>query len=83
MCWGPRGAPAAAAAQAAAAGVAPQPTLYLHGRDDGCLGLDAIGPVSEHLSRGSESLVVERAGHFLHLERPDEVGDRILAFLGA
>ncbi|HLH27819.1 MAG TPA: alpha/beta hydrolase [Acidimicrobiales bacterium] len=83
MFSGPPGAPRAAAAQAAAAGVAPQPTLYLHGRDDGCLGLDAIGPVSEHLSRGSESLVVERAGHFLHLERPDEVGDRILAFLGA
>lgn len=71
----------AAAAQAAAATVAPQPTLYLHGADDGCIGLDSIGPVIEFLAPGSEVVVVEGAGHFLHMERPDEVNDHIIRFL--
>jgi pimeloyl-ACP methyl ester carboxylesterase len=82
MFAGPPDEPAAAAAQAAASSVAPQPTLYLHGADDGCIGVDAIGPVTDHLAEGSEVVVVEGAGHFLHVERPDEVGDRIIDFLG-
>jgi pimeloyl-ACP methyl ester carboxylesterase len=81
MFAGPPEDPDAAAALAAAATVAPQPTLYLHGRDDGCMGIDTIGPVADHLAPGSEVAVVDGAGHFLHLERPDEVNERILAFL--
>ena len=42
----------AAAAQAAAGTMTPQPTLYLHGADDGCMGIDAIGPVTDFLSPG-------------------------------
>jgi pimeloyl-ACP methyl ester carboxylesterase len=71
----------AAAAQAAGGTVAPQPTLYLHGADDGCIGIDAIGSVTDFLSPGSEMAVVEHAGHFLHVERPDEVNDRIIGFV--
>ncbi len=71
----------AAAAQAAAGTTAPQPTLYLHGADDGCMGLGTIGPVMEFLAPGSEMAVIEGAGHFLHVERPDEVNDRIIGFL--
>jgi pimeloyl-ACP methyl ester carboxylesterase len=73
----------AAEAQAAGGTVAPQPTLYLHGADDGCMGIDTIGPVADFLSPGSEMVVVEGAGHFLHLERPDEVNGHILRFLSA
>ena len=50
----------------------PQPTLYLHGAADGCMGVEIIGPVTDHLGPGSELVVVEDAGHFLHLERPDD-----------
>jgi pimeloyl-ACP methyl ester carboxylesterase len=81
MFAGPPEDPSAAAAAEAAATVAPQPTLYLHGTDDGAMGIETIGPVTDHLAPGSEMAVVEGAGHFLHLERPDEVNDRILAFL--
>jgi pimeloyl-ACP methyl ester carboxylesterase len=73
--------PEAAAALGAAATVAPQPVLYLHGAADGCMGLDTIGPVTEHLGPGSELAVIDGAGHFLVVERPDEVNDLILGFL--
>jgi pimeloyl-ACP methyl ester carboxylesterase len=35
------------------------------------------------LSPGSEVVVVEGTGHFLHLERPGEVNARIVEFLRA
>jgi len=73
--------PAAAAAQAAGQTIAPQPTLYLHGTTDGTMGIEVIGPVTDHLATGSELVVVEGAGHFLHLEQPDLVNGHILRFL--
>jgi pimeloyl-ACP methyl ester carboxylesterase len=60
----------------------PQPHLHLHGRDDGCIGVEwadrAVGRLPHPASRVR---IVEEAGHFLHLERPDEVGEAILAHL--
>jgi pimeloyl-ACP methyl ester carboxylesterase len=83
MFAGPSDDPTAAAAQAAAGTIAPQPALYLHGTDDGCMGIDIIGPVADFLAPGSKVVAVERAGHFLHLERPDLVGDNIVEFVTA
>ncbi|HUY21290.1 MAG TPA: alpha/beta hydrolase [Acidimicrobiales bacterium] len=73
--------PVYAEAQAATAEVPSQPTMYLHGTDDGAMGLDAIGDVGALLPAGSERVTVERAGHFLHLEQPDLVRDHVLRFL--
>ncbi len=56
----------------------PQPTLLLHGVDDGCISVELIADAGQHLSDGSRAVFVERAGHFLHLERPEEVGRLIL-----
>jgi pimeloyl-ACP methyl ester carboxylesterase len=75
--------PAAVAAAASGEAPPPQPTLYLHGGADGCMGVEIIGPVTDHLSPGSELVVVEGAGHFLQLEQPDVVNDHVLRFLGA
>ena len=83
MFAGPPDNPEAVAAQAAGGTVAPQPTLYLHGADDGCMGIDTIGPVTEFLAPGSEMVVIEGAGHFLPVEQPDEVNDHILRFITA
>jgi pimeloyl-ACP methyl ester carboxylesterase len=68
-------------AQVASASSPPQPTLYLHGADDGALGTDCIGDVGSVLSAGSEHVIVERAGHFLHLEHPGVVADHVMRFL--
>lgn len=68
--------------QAAGALPVPQPTLYVHGADDGCMGRELIGDqVLDVVGPGSSLLVVEGAGHFSHLERPAEVNGRVRAFL--
>lgn len=73
--------PEHAAAQQAADGVPPQPTLYLHGGRDGCMGVEVAAGTLDVLAAGSRQQTVEGAGHFLHLERPDEVARSVLEFL--
>lgn len=74
--------PALDAAQQAGNELPPQPTLYLHGRTDGCMGVEVAEGARPLLDRpGSRMVVVEDAGHFLHLEQPDEVRDLVVGFL--
>ena len=70
-----------AAEEQAAAHQPQQPTLYLHGSGDGCIGVELARGAERHLAPGSRMLVVEGAGHFPHLERPAEVNDHILAWV--
>ena len=62
----------------------PQPTLYLHGTNDGCIALDAetAKAVSAFLGPDSEIERIEGVGHFFLVEKPAEMNDRILRFLG-
>jgi pimeloyl-ACP methyl ester carboxylesterase len=57
------------------------PTLYLHGTDDGC-SEDYTPWIERVLPDGSESAIVERAGHFLQLDEPDVVARHIVDFIG-
>jgi pimeloyl-ACP methyl ester carboxylesterase len=60
----------------------PVPTLYLHGEDDGALGIDILGYPPEHLpAEGSVFEIVDDAGHFLHLDRPDLIATKICDWL--
>jgi pimeloyl-ACP methyl ester carboxylesterase len=74
--------PALDAVQAKGNEVTAQPTLYLHGRTDGCMGLEvAEGARAFLTSPGSRMEVVEEAGHFLHVERPAEVNALVVDFV--
>ena len=58
------------------------PTLYFVGADDGCIGHEVSEGVEKHFSGPFEKRVIARAGHFVHQERPDEVNQVILKFIG-
>jgi pimeloyl-ACP methyl ester carboxylesterase len=58
------------------------PTLYLHGTDDGCATPQYAHWVERVLPDGSESAIVEHAGHFLQLDQPDVVARHIADFIG-
>jgi pimeloyl-ACP methyl ester carboxylesterase len=60
----------------------PVKTLYLHGANDGCMGLESLQGMDSAYTGGLEKQIVERAGHFLHLERRDVVEAAILGFAG-
>lgn len=69
--------------QAATQAPTPQPTLYLHGANDGCLGAELVtDAVDASLpAEGSKVTVIGDAGHFLHLEQPGVVANHITTFL--
>ena len=59
-----------------------QPHLYLHGDEDGCMGVE-IAHMAEPLmtTAGSHVEIVKDAGHFLQLEQPKLVNQLIIDFL--
>lgn len=73
--------PALDEVQAATQAIPTQPTLYLHGANDGCIGPEvaesARPMVGEHVTID----IIDGVGHFLHLEAPDDVNRRILEFI--
>jgi pimeloyl-ACP methyl ester carboxylesterase len=79
--YSPGGAARYAAHQEAAGQQAPQPTLYLHGANDGCIRLELARGTESLLAPSSRMVVIEQAGHFLQLERPAEVNQHILEWV--
>jgi pimeloyl-ACP methyl ester carboxylesterase len=58
------------------------PTLFLWGTADRILS-EKYGRSFCSLIKGARFETIERAGHFPHLEQPEEVARRVLAFAGA
>ncbi len=75
--------PALSEAQSATLALPPQPLLYLHGTNDGCMGIATARATNELLSEPSRYVEVDAAGHFLHLEQPDVVNRHIINFVTA
>lgn len=68
----------------AAALPSPVPTLYLHGRNDGCMGAELVEGAGASLpTAGSRAEILGGVGHFLQLEDPDRVNGLIVDFLSA
>ena len=59
------------------------PTLALHGTRDRPRRLEAFQAMDPFFTGPLQKVVVPDTGHFLHLEKPDEVNDRIVRFLVA
>lgn len=57
------------------------PTLYVHGADDGCLGVDLREGMEALFTSGLRMHVIEGAGHFVHQEKPEEFNRLLLDFL--
>lgn len=74
--------PTLEAEQAAAGAVPTQPTLYLHGRDDGGIGPEVAELAATMTPPNVTVEIVDHAGHFLQLEQAELVNARILEFLG-
>ena len=72
----------AIAARAACTAPVGVPTLFVHGRDDGCALVDAMPPQDVFFPAGLETVLVDGAGHFPLCERPDEVLPLLLAHIG-
>lgn len=57
------------------------PALYLHGANDGCIGAYLGEGMEELFPKGLRRVVLPEAGHFLHLEQPEQVEKEILTFI--
>ncbi|HEX4686118.1 MAG TPA: alpha/beta hydrolase [Nocardioides sp.] len=77
------GDPALDAIQAAGNGPTPVPTLYLHGADDGCMGVELVveDEMQPFFPAGLDIEIVPASGHFLHLDQPEAVNRLVLDFL--
>ena len=74
--------PDAEAETAATLSAPPIPTLYLHGTNDGGLGAELLDGATDFLpAAGSSFELLDGVGHFLHLEQPDVIAERICAWL--
>lgn len=67
--------------QAATSVVPSQPLLYLHGAVDGCVGAEVAESARGDVGPNVTIDIVPDVAHFLHLESPDAINDRILEFL--
>jgi pimeloyl-ACP methyl ester carboxylesterase len=67
--------------QAALTRVPPQPILYMHGDKDGCIGIELVRDARRNLGSGSHMQIVHGAGHFLQVERPEEVNEAVIAWV--
>ena len=70
------------AAQDLSGAIPSQPLLYLHGRTDGCMGIEVAEAAVAEFPTTATARFVDEVGHFLHLERPDDINALILDCLG-
>ena len=59
------------------------PSLYLHGRDDGCMTSAFTYWTETVLPAASGAAIIDDAGHFLQLEQPEKVAELVLGFIGS
>jgi len=56
-------------------------TLYLHGEKDGCIGVEVTEGMENYFGESFEKKIIKDAGHFIHLEKPEEFNESIMEFI--
>jgi pimeloyl-ACP methyl ester carboxylesterase len=59
------------------------PALVMHGRRDGCMSAAYVDGMEAFFPNGLRKLLIDDAGHFLHMEKPDIVNAAIIDFLAS
>lgn len=59
------------------------PSMMIHGRNDGCIGVELLEGMASYFPRGLRTEIIDGAGHFVHQEKPATVNRLILEFLEA
>ena len=59
----------------------PVPTLYLHGANDGCIGVETTEGMEPAFLSAFKKHIIPSAGHFVHQEQPEAVNQLIVRFL--
>lgn len=67
--------------ESASGSIPTHPMLYLHGRTDGCIGVELADGLEDELSPGSSVVIFDDIGHFMQLEDPALVNQTIVDFL--
>lgn len=57
------------------------PTLHVHGKDDGCMGAELARGQERWFAAPFRSEVLDGAGHFSHLERPETVASLVVDWI--
>ncbi|NNN21777.1 MAG: alpha/beta hydrolase [Acidimicrobiales bacterium] len=57
------------------------PTLYIHGFNDGCIGMEVAKSALKYLPENSKMEVIPRSGHFLQVESPEIFNDLVCTFV--
>ncbi len=58
-----------------------QPVLYLHGENDGCIGIEVARDAASKAPANARVELVAHAGHFMQLEQPEKVNQLILNWI--
>ncbi len=74
--------PALADTEANTSAIPPQPTRYIHGATDGCIGVE-VAESARAMCPSVDFQIVEGAGHFMQLEKPDVVNKLIVDWVTA
>jgi pimeloyl-ACP methyl ester carboxylesterase len=57
------------------------PTLYVHGQNDGCIGVEVTSGMESLFTAGFRSVILDHVGHFVHWEDPVAFNRVVLEFL--
>lgn len=57
------------------------PTLHIHGKQDGCIGVELCENLNDYYSNEFKLELVEKAGHFVHIEQHESFNNMVYDFI--